>query len=282
MPWSAHFWSDKSAQRKRLSYPPLRMASARDRVVAMLTIPAQRAVFFGDWHGDLAFAAAALADSHAKLEADVYFHAGDFGLWPADNEECWQPDYLPGLERLLAAQDRTLFFVDGNHEEHRWLATFPLNENGLRPISEHIVHIPRGAALMVGSKKLVGLGGARSVDRGLRTFNETWFLEEMITDDDYRKAVAHGAADILLTHERPFEGDLVRHFDFLTKMDNDGQRRFVANAADRLSVQLLVHGHHHHRYTATDAGYTIEGLACNVDSPTQADFEANRVVIEVA
>lgn len=248
----------------------------------MLTIEAKRAVFFGDWHGDLGFASTALQEAYNTLQPDVYFHVGDFGFWPQENEECWQPEYLPGLERFLAAQGKTLYFVDGNHEQHKWLATFPIDENGLRPISEHIIHIPRGAALMVGSKKLVGFGGARSIDRSLRVLDESWFLEEMITQEDLDRALENVTADILLTHERPFEGNSGRTMDFLSKIDAEQQRRFVMTAAERLDVKLLVHGHHHHRYTSTDFQFKIEGLGCNDHPMTPEGIIENRVVVEVA
>lgn len=240
---------------------------------------AKTAAVFGDWHGDLGFAARALEASYEKDNPDIYLHVGDFGLWPTDNEESWQPEYLPGLEKLLTAQRKLLLFVDGNHEEHKWLTTFPVSDHGLRKISDHIWHIPRGQAVMLGDKKLVGLGGARSVDRSMRIFDSTWFLEELISEEDFDETVANEAADILLTHEAPEAPWLGASFDNLSEMDSRIQRRYIERAARILGVTLLVHGHHHRRYSSDDLGYRVEGLGCN--SSDSNSLEDNTILIDL-
>ena len=52
----------------------------------MTEFDAKSAVFFGDWHGDLGFAAQALQASFTEQKPDIYFHVGDFGLRFLDTE----------------------------------------------------------------------------------------------------------------------------------------------------------------------------------------------------
>jgi len=246
----------------------------------MIRLDARTAVVFGDWHGDLGFAATALAEAHSTFTPDIYLHAGDFGFWPVDNEESWQPEYLQGLQKLLFAQDRVLLWVDGNHEEHDWLSTFPV-ENGIQKILPNIWHITRGAAVMLGDKKLVGLGGARSVDRSMRVLGSSWFGNEVISKADYERAIRNKSADLLLTHEAPDAPWISGSFDFITDLESREQRRFVRRAAENLNVKLVIHGHHHRRYTNTDYSYRIEGLGCN-DYPLTSDgIMNNRVYLDL-
>jgi len=224
---------------------------------------AETIAIFGDWHGNLPFAVTALDNAHTNLEADIYFHVGDFGFWPVGHEESDHARYLSGLEELLEVQGKTLLWIDGNHEEHKWLATFPLDEFGLRPISEHIIHIPRGAALMAGDKKIVGLGGARSIDRGFRTLDVSWFEEEVISISDLDNALAHETADILLTHEAPAAPWLHGGLGAATEVSSTEQRHFVNEARRGLQPRLLVHGHHHRRYSDWSGMTEVVGLGCD-------------------
>ncbi len=244
----------------------------------LMTFDVEKVAIFGDWHGNLPFAVTALTNAHENLGAELYLHVGDFGFWPIGHEESDHSEYLPGLERLLAAQGKPLLWIDGNHEEHEWLSSFPLNEFGLRPISEHVIHIPRGAALMAGGKKIVGLGGARSIDRGFRVAGVSWFEEELITSEDLERALANGEADILLTHEAPSASWLHGGLGAAVELSAEQQRFFVNEARRGLQAKLLVHGHHHRRYEEWSGVSHIVGLGCD-DWPAAAEGVADNVLL---
>lgn len=247
----------------------------------MRNFDGNKIAIFGDWHGNLEFAVTVLHKVYMTEEPDMYFHVGDFGFWPVDNEECWVPEYLPGLERLLEAQGKLFFFVDGNHEHFDWLESFPVDGDGLRKISDHIYHLPRGVAVTVGGKKIVGFGGAASVDRKFRLKDDSWFDAELITEADLEKALTNGTTDILITHEAPMKrgGGGTGSFDMdqLTAR----QRDFVATAAAKLDAKLLVHGHHHHGYLDSYGSTEVIGLGCDSVPVTAEAVDLNHLIINL-
>ena len=89
---------------------------------------------------------------------------GDFGLiWNRDTEskqEKWWLDWL---------QDKpfTTLFVDGNHENHIRLNTYPVKEwNGgkVHEIRPNVLHLMRGEVFNIEDKKFFAMGGASSHD----------------------------------------------------------------------------------------------------------------------
>jgi predicted phosphodiesterase len=224
---------------------------------------AAKVSLFGDWHGNLPFAASALTAAFEQASSELYIHVGDFGFWRPGSEESDHPTYLADLEVLLAAQDRVLLFVDGNHEDHLWLREFPIGTDGLREISPHLFHVPRGAAFTVRGKKFVGFGGARSIDRKFRTEGETWFEEELITLEDLEALKLHSEASVLITHEAPEAPWLHGGLGAATEISSDEQRYFVMEARRALSPQLLVHGHHHRNYRTQIGRTIVVGLGCD-------------------
>lgn len=246
----------------------------------MRNFTGEKITVFGDWHGNLAFAASVLARVYEEENPALYIHTGDFGFWPADHEETNNPDYLSGLERLLAAQGKTLIFIDGNHEDHRWLSTFPVNQDGLRLISEHILHLPRGHAFMFNDKKIIGLGGAFSIDRGLRTKDYSWFEEELITPTDVARAISEKWADLLISHEAPM---LERSISLGNPVaDNVGaeQRGYVAEVGVNLGVKTIVHGHHHRGYVDSYRGIEVIGLGCDSIPVDELSLDMNYITFD--
>lgn len=227
---------------------------------------------FGDWHGDLRFAKRAI-ESAVREGSELLFHVGDFGAWrPGSTKD---GDYLQELEDLLASLDRTVIFIDGNHEDHAWLNSLPLNEFGLRPLSEHLFHLPRGGAVRVNGKLIVGFGGARSIDRARLVEGVSWFPEETITFEDFERARAHGHASLLLTHEAPDAPWLSGAVDPVSKIVSEEQRRFVEDLRRTLAPAMLIHGHHHRAYVDHKAMTTIIGLDCNKESITSTILREN-------
>ena len=96
-------------------------------------------------------------------DENVVIIAGDFGLvW--DKEETKQEKYwLDWLED----KPFTTIFVDGNHENHKRLATYPIKEwNGgkVHKIRPHVLHLMRGEIYIIEGKKFFAFGGAQSHD----------------------------------------------------------------------------------------------------------------------
>lgn len=236
---------------------------------------AARAAFFGDWHGDLLFAQGVLNHVYETEEVQVYLQAGDFELWRD------RLAYLDGLEALLAKQGRYLFWVDGNHDDFGYLKEFPLDENGLRQLREHIYHLPRGLVLTLGKKRLLSLGGAYSINRPHLTEGLSWFPEELITPEEAKRAAMVGKVDIFLTHEAPTLPPMLHDFGGLAGLISGQQQAYLQEVARSTCPGVWLHGHHHVRYEAIFKGSLVIGLGKNQAWMGEKAFRDNYVVLDV-
>lgn len=97
-------------------------------------------------------------------DENVVIIAGDFGLvWQRDEENKQEKWWLNWLED----KPFTTVFVDGNHENHQRLATYPIKEwNGgkVHEIRPHVLHLMRGEVFTIEDHKFFVFGGASSHD----------------------------------------------------------------------------------------------------------------------
>lgn len=235
---------------------------------------------FGDWHGNGHYAQRQLKRIAASDRTpDAYLHVGDFGIWKHSNH------FLKVVERELNNQGVELWFVDGNHEDFTMLAAYPFDDRGLQKVTNHIFRIPRGYAWNWGGKKLVGLGGAFSIDKRWLKTGVDWFVEEIITETDLEKALANESADILISHEAPFMPAQylnvgTEHLNFRLTPEEQYYvsqcRSYIAKAIDSLNIKLHLHGHHHMAYTTDFFGTQIVGL-----DRDGAAFDSNAVEVDL-
>lgn len=207
-----------------------------------------RIAYAGDWHANKHWATIAI--QYAREQgAEHILHLGDYGY-------DFSPSFRNEVELALAQAHIDLWFVDGNHEDFEWLYDQPQLKDGRRKISQHVYHLPRGYRWEWCGVKFLAVGGAFSVDRRWRKLNESWWIEEEITDEDVAKASATGKADVLVSHDCP-SGFIIPGID-----DRDGPSMFsataIANAnihrrqlrkiVDATQPQEIWHGHYHRRY----------------------------------
>jgi predicted phosphodiesterase len=228
----------------------------------------------GDWHGDGVWGALVIGYATAR-GASAIVHLGDFG-------EHFHPRYLRTLDRALAVGEVPLLFVDGNHEDHRWLARQPLDERGLRRISDWVWHLPRGFRWQWAGLRFLALGGAHSVD-GIwrRKEGELWQREERITDEQAAAVAAAGPADVLVAHDCPtgvpIPGIDVRgpddppvKFPMIELLRAAEHRQILRGVVDQVQPRAIWHGHYHVAYESyADLGYgpvCVAGLNCNRSS----------------
>lgn len=97
-------------------------------------------------------------------DENIVIILGDFGLvWDRDEESPSERWWLKWLED----KPFTTVFVDGNHENHERLATYPVKEwNGgkVHEIRPHVLHLMRGEVYTIEGKKFFAFGGASSHD----------------------------------------------------------------------------------------------------------------------
>jgi predicted phosphodiesterase len=207
-------------------------------------------IFAGDWHGSfLQFDK--VSEEAKRLGVSTIIQLGDFGIWHDDSR------YLNKMTHYLQQRGQHLYFVDGNHEDFKRLATFPLQPDGTRKITKHITHLPRGLRLDWDGLNVLALGGAASIDRKHRRKGHAWWPEELITEEDVARAVEGGPADLMLCHDSPctapnsitddpYLQNLAAR-DFGSDMIDycHGNRVMLAKATDAVKPRLLLHGHYH-------------------------------------
>lgn len=239
----------------------------------------------GDTHG-YAYNAVRYVGRCADLGLNTIIQVGDFGLWDHIQSGVW---FLDDLNDSCVRNDVVVYFLDGNHENHKRLAAYqkfaPKHEtiDGAVHIRSNIVYLPRGTVWSLHDKTLMAVGGAVSIDRHFRTINETWWLEEEFTDEQLEAITSQ--ADYLFTHDCP------SNFPFPGRLIPDPDSVIHRQRMDRLGKivqpKKWFHGHYH----AAMFGYPFRhltgvadvfGLAADgaPDSYLLLDIAADKVVTE--
>ncbi|WP_157157596.1 metallophosphoesterase [Diaminobutyricimonas sp. LJ205] len=260
------------------------------------TVP--RIGFVGDTHGNLGhlLAASRLFKSHGIAVVTVL---GDFGfVWPGVD---WGRD-LDKLERRLADQQQTLFFVDGNHDWHPRLREFDQGEDGIRWVRSNVGYVPRGYRVRLASgSTLAALGGANSIDRehrvspaaaGRHANAASWWPEESITDVDL-DVLGTDSADVLIAHDAPLH---VPALDaMLARTDRywspegrayaaAGRRKFHEGFL-RVRPRVSLSGHYHYPVDETVTYDADPKFSCRVvvlDMAAGDSRSASQAILDVA
>lgn len=243
-----------------------------------LATPA-RIAFAGDWHANTAWAVAAV--EHAtERGAEVIVHLGDFGY-------DFRAEFVGGVDRALRKAGVPLLFVDGNHEDFPTLLRYPVHGNGLRRLTDHLWHLPRGLRWQWSGVRLMALGGAHSVDRLWRTAGVSWWREETITAGEAARATAGGPVDVLVCHDCPAGVDIpgLAESAHLWPPEElalaDEHRTLLRSVVDAVRPSEIWHGHYHRRYrAAADLGHgpvLVQGLDCD-----GTNIEDNVVLVDLA
>lgn len=173
--------------RKRQSFYPTR---GSDSVIYLLS----------DLHGTIDFAG--LQEYLDKAtDQDLLILLGDIGLCFEKTEE-----NARFTERFLSIQ-KNVAFLDGNHENHAYLNSFPevpWNGATVHRLTDHIVHLKRGNIYTIQGKRIFTFGGCKSSSRwkemGLwypgeeATEEECAFARKELERYDYK-------VDYILTHK---------------------------------------------------------------------------------
>lgn len=154
----------------------------------------------GDTHGQLY---PLLSDIKYLTPEDYLIILGDFGF-------LWDKPWTDSLA-VLDAQDPTILFLDGNHENFDLLKTFPIVEKfdgTVGKVSNNIFHLRRGQIYTIENNTLLVMGGARSIDKQYRTEGTSWWPEEVPNEAEI--LAMHGnlaevdyKVDYILTHTFP-------------------------------------------------------------------------------
>lgn len=138
---------------------------------------------------------------------DYVIICGDFGcVWGGEFESSdrwWQ--------NWLDKQPWTTLWIDGNHENHDLLASYPIERwhNGnIHKINQSIFHLMRGEVFILNGKTFFTFGGGYSTDRSYRKEGVSWWKKELPTHQEVQHALHtlqnyQQKVDIILSHDAP-------------------------------------------------------------------------------
>lgn len=221
----------------------------------------------GDTHGEIDTGKLSNRNftTHKELTKDDYLIiTGDFGCcWYGDkNIETTNPGYeVPPRHRTFVGKDYymldwyqsknfTTLFVDGNHENHKLLNTFPVEEwNGglVHRIRPTVIHLMRGQVYTIDGKKFFAMGGAKSSDIERRTPDASWWEEELPSEEEIQTAIANldkhnWKVDYVITH--CCGNTMLNKFD-TRHYKTDVLTDFLEEIDQKLDYKMWYFGHHH-------------------------------------
>lgn len=232
--------------------------------------------YAGDWHANKHWATIAI--QYAREEgAEHILHLGDFGY-------DFSPSFRNEVELALSQAHINLWFVDGNHENFNWLYRQPAMDDGRRPISKHVYHLPRGYMWNWAGTQFMAVGGAYSVDRRWREENVSFWLDETLTDEEIEKACKGDKVDIMISHDVPSGFEIPGlHSGIWPKseiMKAEEHRAKLRKIVDVVQPNEIWHGHYHVRYDKeVDLGYGPVGIhGLNMDATR---LEDNVIIVDI-
>lgn len=165
----------------------------------------------------------------ASEKADAVIQVGDLGYW-AQLEPEWNKA-TQHCERIRA-NTCPLFFVDGNHDDVKTLASLTKDWSfGYTQVWRGLKFVSRGSVFSVDGRRVLFLGGSKSVDGQMRSLGtgkvNCWYPEhEQLTTTDARRALANieivGTIHMMVTHTPP--SSIIR-----THFPPSGLRQFGIN-----------------------------------------------------
>lgn len=229
-----------------------------------------RVAISGDWHMNGPWAAKQIQMA-ADAGASKLIQVGDFGLWPGFEGV----KFLDQVNRAAEYCSVTVYAVRGNHDSNYWehvLGSHFYPEcpmTGGKYVRSNIVLLPRVGGFWMGGgngrRRFFVAGGAASIDRDSRIPGESWWPEELLTDNEVN-GINESKVDILLTHDASTRTP----FGFVLYQDNESlfNRSRIDRVIDKVSPDMHFHGHYHRKYewqNVTSRYHWIETFGLDMD-----------------
>lgn len=200
----------------------------------------------GDIHGQIDIARINKKnwpDQFNLTRQDYLLQLGDLGLlWKKDKTFNYLLDFY-------TSRKYTLLWIEGNHENHTWLNTFPIiqwNGGKVHKIADNIFHLMRGEIYNIYNKTFFTFGGGLSIDKNKRIIYIDWWPEEEANYQEQINAINNlekynYKIDYILTHSAP---ELIKNqVGFKNYTSNTEQ--FLQYINNKLIFNKWFIGHYH-------------------------------------
>lgn len=180
---------------------------------------------------------------------DFLIILGDFGLlWKKDETYEW-------WKKWFNRKSFTTLWIDGNHENHDWIDSLPVetwNGGKIHRISKKIIHLMRGQIFNFDGKIFFTMGGASSIDKEYRTEGSSWWKREEPSHLEYEEALGNLEAvgnkvDVILTHTCP--KSLIVPMFKLAPTQTSGIESFFNQVYQNVTFNDWYFGHWHENKT---------------------------------
>ncbi|MEQ8201063.1 MAG: metallophosphoesterase [Syntrophomonadaceae bacterium] len=166
---------------------------------------------------------------------DVILQVGDFGYWPRLGDQ--------DLKMIDTSRTR-IYFCEGNNDDLDSLNALIKKPAQAVEVSPRIFYMPRGSVLeLEDGRRVLFMGGGKSVDRWRREEGWDWFPEEIISEKD----LAHlpdPPVDIIISHTCPDEFPIEEARRQKIK-DIDPSRSALSKLLHQYHPSLWYFGHWH-------------------------------------
>ena len=194
---------------------------------------------------------------------DVVVQLGDFGIIWEDKIDAPENHWM----EWLSDKPFTVLVVPGNHENFNRIFDLPIIEKWGGKVREYktyrnsIYFAERGEVYTIGTRKILTIGGALSIDKEYRTLDVSYWTQELLSKADEENTLNNldlnnWKVDYVFAHTCPQEvvpymidGPL---FDSPKYMDPTC--KFLDFVTNRLDFQEYHFGHFHTDRDHTDAG----------------------------
>ena len=199
----------------------------------------------GDVHGDWHAMDIVLKSAIGTHNVDAVLQVGDFGYeWPG--QKCWTPSKrrFKSLKDKKFPDDLPMYWVDGNHEN------FDVLFEDYGESQPRWTYIERGTTVNfedIGT--VLGIGGANSIDRDIRTPGHDWWPEEYPNYGDQIRAIRSvdaGPIHAVVSHEHP---ERFPYYDprLNSSLKKEGEitRMLLDSIFQEAKPKFWFFGHHH-------------------------------------
>jgi Icc-related predicted phosphoesterase len=246
----------------------------------------------GDTHGDANHVKTLVAEA-CDRDADAVFVLGDFGIW----------NHLDGgkftdhVSQFANRYKCPVVFLAGNHDNYdllfEWEATKPMTADGFLEIQPGLFYSPRGHRWTWSGVKFLSLGGAYSIDKDGRVWDDeanleraqrrlrlemrltpkelylvekrqwSWWHQEEISEQEMRDAMVGGPVNVMLAHDKPRDARPDWNRKDLEECWPNQER--LQSVVDAVIPDVYVHGHLHYSYRdyLPPTGTIVYGLDCD-------------------